>query len=181
MPCIDAVVTYLFEMFFGDMLDEPANEIKGWDGLHDQFVIPMTVIVKGDHVTIIFVNAGSGDDRAAKIAPNVFGNNFWVTLIRFGMDIETVFVVPIDGGFHLFEVRSDLVLKFIEQSGLESIPQKMVVEMGLGAPMPTIADTALRDEAVDMGVPFQVTSEGMEDTDKAGSKAFGFVVFVEHT
>lgn len=53
--------------------------------------------------------------------------------------------------------------------------------MGLGAPTPTIADTALRDEAVDMGVPFKVTPEGMEDTDKAGSKTFGFVVFVEHT
>lgn len=95
------------------MLDEPVNEIKGWDGLHDQFVILMTVIVKGDHVTIIFVNAGSGDDRATKIAPNVFGNNFWVTLIRFGMDVETVFVFLIDGGFDLFEVRSDFGLEFV--------------------------------------------------------------------
>ena len=114
MPGIDAVVTYLFEMFFGDMLDESANEIKGRDGLHDQFVILMAVIVEGDHVAIIFVNAGSSDDRLSKIAPNVFGNDFWVTLIRFGMDIETVFVVLIDGGFHLFEVRAGLVLKFIE-------------------------------------------------------------------
>ena len=77
------------------------------------------------------------------------------------MDIETVFVIPIDGGFHLFEARSDLVLKFIEQSGLESIPQKMVVEMNLGAPASTIADATLRDEAVDMGVPFKITAEGM--------------------
>ena len=57
----------------------------------------------------------------------------------------------------------------------------MVVEMGLGAPAPTVADTTLRDEAVDMRVPLKVTPEGVEDTDKAGSKTFGFVVFVEHT
>ena len=39
------------------MLDEPFDEIKGGDGLHNQFVIFMTVIVKGDHVAIIIVNA----------------------------------------------------------------------------------------------------------------------------
>ena len=53
--------------------------------------------------------------------------------------------------------------------------------MGLGAPASTIADTTLRDEAVDMRIPLKITPEGMEDTDKTGSKAFGFVVFVEHT
>ena len=34
---------------------------------------------------------------------------------------------------------------------------------------------------MDMGVPFKVTPEGMKDTDKAGGKAFGFIVLVEHT
>ena len=111
MPGIDAIVTDLLEMFFRDMLDEPANKIKGGDGLHNQFVILMAVIVEGDHVTIIFVNAGSGDDRAAKVAPNVFGDNLRVTFIRFGMDIEAIFMVSIDGGFHLFEVRADFGLE----------------------------------------------------------------------
>lgn len=113
MPGIDAVVTYLFEMFFRDMLDEPVNEIKGGEGLHDQFAILMAVIVKGDHVAVIFVNAGSGDDRATKIAPNIFGNNLRVTLIRFSMDIETIFMVPIDGGLNLFEVRADFGLELL--------------------------------------------------------------------
>ena len=121
MPCIDAVVMYLLEMFFRDMLDEPFNKIKGGDGLHDQFAILMAVIVKGDHVPIVFVNAGSGDNRSAKVAPDVFGHNLRVTLVGFGMDIETVFVVPINGSFHLFEVRADFVLKFIEQGSLKSV------------------------------------------------------------
>ena len=77
------------------------------------FVILMAVIVEGDHVTIIFVNAGNCDDRAAEIAPDIFGNNLRVTLIRFGMDIEAVFVVLIDGGFHPFEVRADFGLEFL--------------------------------------------------------------------
>ena len=44
--------------------------------------------------------------------------------------------------------------------------------MGFGTPASTIADTTLRDKAVDMRVPFKITAEGMEDTDKTGSKAF---------
>ena len=53
--------------------------------------------------------------------------------------------------------------------------------MSLGAPTSTVTDTALGEKAVDMWVPFEVTSKGMEDTDKTGSKAFGFVIFMEHT
>ncbi len=97
------------------------------------------------------------------------------------MDIETVFVVPVDGGFYLFEVRSELRLEFIQERGLKSIAQKVVVEMSVGAPPSTVADTALGEKTVDMGVPFEVAPKGMEDTDKPGSKAFRFIVFVEHT
>ena len=77
-------------MVFGDMLDEPFNEIKGGDGFHNQFIIHMAVIVKGDHVTIIFINAGGGDNRPSKVSANVFGDDLRVALIGFGVDIETV-------------------------------------------------------------------------------------------
>ena len=97
-------------MFFGDMLDEAVNEIKGGDGFHNQFAILIAVIVKGGHVTIIFINAGSSDDGLSKIASDVFGDNLGVAFVGFGMDIETVFVVPIDSSFYLFEVRSELRL-----------------------------------------------------------------------
>lgn len=60
---IDAIVAYLLKMLFGDMLNEPFNEIKDGDGFHNQFIILMAVIVKGDHVAVIFINAGGGDNR----------------------------------------------------------------------------------------------------------------------
>ena len=121
MARIDAVVTYLFEMIFRDMLDETSDEIKNGDSFHHQSAILMPVVVKSDHVTIIFINAGSGDNRPAKVAPDVFGHNLRATLVGSGMDIETIFVVPIDGSFHLFEVRAELDLEFIEEGGLKSI------------------------------------------------------------
>ena len=54
---IDAIVTYLLKMFFRDMLDKAVYEIECGDGFNDQFVIFMAVIVEGDHVTVIMVNA----------------------------------------------------------------------------------------------------------------------------
>lgn len=77
------------------------------------------------------------------------------------MDIETVFVVSVDGGFNLFKVRSELRLEFIQKGSLKSIAQKTVVEMSLGAPSSTVTDTALGEKTVDMWVPFEVTSKGM--------------------
>ena len=173
MACIDAVVAYLLKMLFRDMLDKAAYEIESGDGFHNQFVIFMAVIVEGDHITVIMVNAGSGNDGSAKIAPDVFSNSLRVTLIGLCMDIEAVFMVSVDGGFDLLKRRTDLGFEFIKESGLESIPQEAVVEMILMAPTSTIADTALRDQAVDMGIPFEIPSKGVQDTDKAGSKAFG--------
>lgn len=181
MPGIDTIVTYLFEMFFRDMLDEPFDESKGGDGFHNQFIILMAVIVKGDHVTIIFINAGGGDNRPSKVSADVFDDSFRVALIGSGMDIETVFVVSVDRGFELFKVRSEHRLEFIQECSLKSIAQETVVEMSFGAPASTVTDTALGEKAVDMRVPFEVTSKGMEDTDKTGSKAFRFIIFVEHT
>lgn len=181
MPGIDTVVTYLFEMFFRDMLDEAFDESKDGDGLCNQFIILMAVIVKGDHVTIIFINAGGGDNRPSKVSADVFGDDPGIALIGFGVDIEPVFVVPVDGGFELFKTRVELRLEFIKKGSLKSIAQETVIEMSLGAPSSTVTDTTLGEKAVDMWVPFKVASKGMEDTDKTGSKAFGTVIFMEHT
>ena len=49
------------------------------------------------------------------------------------------------------------------------------------APKPVIAVTAFGNEAVDMGVPFQIPAECMEDHDEAGSKVHGLVLPKEHT
>ena len=45
---IDAIVAYLLEMFFGDMLYEAVYEIECGDGLHDKSVILVAVIMKSD-------------------------------------------------------------------------------------------------------------------------------------
>ena len=57
MAGIDAIVSYLLKMLFRDMLDETVYKIECGYGFHDQSVIFMAVIVEGDHITVIMVNA----------------------------------------------------------------------------------------------------------------------------
>lgn len=52
--------------------------------------------------------------------------------------------------------------------------------MSPSAPPSTAADTALGNKAVDMGFLYEVTTKGMENTDKTGREALGFIVFLEH-
>lgn len=48
------------------------------------------------------------------------------------------------------------------------------------APEAVVTIAALGNEAVDMGVPFQIPAESMEDHDKAGREVHGFIEFQEH-
>lgn len=49
------------------------------------------------------------------------------------------------------------------------------------APEPGAANAAFGNETVDVGIPFEVTAKGMQDTDKAGGKTLRFVGGVEHS
>lgn len=91
-----------------------------------------------------------------------------------------MFVFPVDMGFCLFEGRTDALLHFIKEGGLEGEPQTFVIKMFYVTPETVIRETAFGDEAVDVGIPFQGASESMEDADKTGDEVFGFVHFVEH-
>lgn len=42
------------------------------------------------------------------------------------------------------------------------------------------AVTAFRNEAVNVGIPFQVSAKGVKNHDKTGSKIHGFVLFEKH-
>ena len=43
-----------------------------------------------------------------------------------------------------------------------------------------VASATFRNKCMDMGIPFQVPSKSMEDTDNPGGKVFGMVEVVKH-
>ena len=48
------------------------------------------------------------------------------------------------------------------------------------SPKAVITETAFRNKAVDMWIPLQIPSKGMEYHDKTGSEIHGFVLLVKH-
>lgn len=103
MPCIQTIVSDLFEMLFRDMPDQTGNEFHYGDGFHNKFVVFMPVVMKGNIFPIVFINAGSGNDGSAKISADVFGNNLGIAFIGLGKNIKSIFVIVVTFGLNLFE------------------------------------------------------------------------------
>ena len=141
-------------MFFRDVTDQTFDEIHDRQGLFHIRIIFMAVIVESNGIPIIQVNPGGSDNGSAKIASNVFRNDFRIATIWFGIDIESLFMLGVTFGFYFFERRTDAVFQFIEQSGAESIAEIVIVEM------------------------FDMTPEAVisvEDHDISGSEIFGMI------
>ena len=172
---IETIVSCHFKMFFRDMLDQKFYKIQRRDSFFNVCIILVSVVMESDEVTIIGINPGSSNHRAAQITGDIFHDGIRVTEIRFCIDIETIFVLIIDGSFDLFKRGADMFFHFTQQSSLESFAQIRIMEVINISPKAVIRETTFRKEAVDMGIPMERTSKGMKDTDKAGDKVFGFI------
>lgn len=89
----------------------------------------MPVVMERDRVTVIPIDPRCGNDRAAKVASDVFCDDFGIAFIGFGIDIEAMFMFFIADGFDLLKGRAKMGCHFIQEGGTESIPQIRVVEM----------------------------------------------------
>ena len=177
---IDAAITNHFIMLFRDMLDKTLYKFHNWDSFFNILVIFMAVVMKSNKITIIVVNPGSGDYRSSEIATDILHNNFGVTFIGFGIDVKAVFVFPVATGFYLFKGCSNFGFHFVEQGSTKSITKVCIVKMVDIPPETVITVTAFRNEAVNVGIPFQVSAKGVKNHDKTGSKIHGFVLFEKH-
>lgn len=168
-------------MFFRNVTDQAFDEIHNRKSLLNISIIFVAVIMERNSIAIIVVNSGSSDHRPSKITSNVFGNHIWIAEIGFGIDIETMFVLSVADGFHLFERWSDFAFHFIKESSTESITQKVVVKVFYMTPEAVIAVTAFGKQAVNVRIPFEIPAERMENQDIAGSKISGMIQVEKHT
>ena len=139
----------------------------------------MTVVVEGDKVAVVLVNPGSGNDGTAKITANILCNDFRITFIRLGINIESVFVLFVAGGFDFFEGRAKLGFHLIQESSAKSVTEIGVVKMFHITPEAIITVSTFRDETVNVWIPFQISSEGVKNHDETRSVVFGFIHFKE--
>lgn len=178
---IETIVSGHFKMFFRDVLDQKFYKIQCRNRFFNVCIILVSVVMESDEITIIGINPGSSNHRAAQITGDIFHDGIRVTEIRFCIDIETIFVLIIDGSFDLFKRGADMFFHFTQQSSLESFAQIRIMEVINISPKAVIREATFRKEAVDMGIPMERTSKGMKDTDKAGDKVFGHIQREKHT
>lgn len=122
MTGIDAAIAEHFEVLFRDMADQAFDEIDSWNRFLDILVILVPVIVKSNRLSVIAVNPGGGDGRAAEVTADIFYNGLRITFVGFGINIKTVFVVGITGSFDFFKRGADSCFHCIKKSSAESIP-----------------------------------------------------------
>lgn len=168
-------------MFFRDVSDETFYEIHNRQRFLHILVVFMAVIVESNGISVIPVNPGSGNYRPAKIAANVFSHYFRIAEVRFGIDIEAMLVLGVTACFHFFERRTDPVFHFIKESGTERVTEIIVIKVFYMAPEAVITVTAFGKETVDVGIPFEIPAESMEDHDITGSIVLGMVQVEKHS
>lgn len=178
---IDPVITDHFKLSFGDMPDQPGDKLKGRNGFCNKDIIFMPVVVESNGIPVIGVNARSGNHRAAKISANVFENRIRLAVLIFGINIETVFEVFVDGSLTSLKGVAEMLVEQVQQSSAEGESEEREVEVFYHTPGDIVAGSAFGNEAMDMRVPFKVTTKGMKDADKAGSEEFLLIDFMEHT
>ena len=180
MPCVQAAISDHFKMFFRDVADETFDEIHDRQSFFHILFIFVSVIVESNGISIMLIDPGCSYDGSAKIAANIFGNYFRITKIRFGIDIEALFMLAVRFRFHFFERWSEFVFHFIEESSTESITEVIVVKVFYMTPEAVITVTAFGKEAVDVGIPFKIPAKSMEDHNIARGEIFGMVKIEKH-
>ena len=161
MSGIKSAITDHLEMFFRDMTNETFDKIHGRNGFLNKLVIFVAVVMKSDKVIAVRINSGSSNDRTTKIATDIFGNSFRITTIGFCINIETMFMFKIATGRNFFKGRADTEQHFLKESSAESIAKESIVKMRDITPETIITETALRDEAMDMRIPFEISAKSM--------------------
>lgn len=156
MASIDAIITDHFKMLFGDVPHKSFDEIHSGNSFMDKDIIFVSVVVEGNGIRslVIGIDTGSGDHRTAEVAADIVEDSGRAAFVAFGINVETVFRVAINGSFETFEFRWETILEQIEEDGLEGMTEEGIIEVRNRAPKTEFIDTAFRDKAVNVGVPF---------------------------
>ena len=128
--------------------------------------------MKSHSIANIRINTGGGNNGSAEITADIFCYNGWITEIGFGIDVKTILLIMVNRSFDFFERISDKGMQFIQKSGLKRKTKKFIVKMIFRTPATGVADSAFRNEAMYVRIPFKIPPEGVKDTDETGSEAF---------
>ena len=84
-------------------------------------------------------------------------------------------MILVNSGFGLFERRAKPVMKAVKKDSAKGASQERVVKVFDTFPRGNASDSDFGNKNVNVRIPLKATAKSMKDTDKAGSKSFGFV------
>lgn len=84
-------------------------------------------------------------------------------------------MILVNSGLDLFERRAKPVMKAVKKDSAKGASQERVVKVFDMFPRGNASDSDFGNKNVNVRIPLKVTAKSMKDTDKAGSKSFGFV------
>lgn len=176
MPCINTVVTNHFKMLFRDMPNQSFDKVENGNSFEDELIVFVTIVVKSNKVTVILVDTRSRNNRTAEIMTDVFQNGIRFTLVRFRINIESVFAFSVASGLNPFKRGIKMFLHKIKENGTEGISQKFVIKMSDKTICTGVAETDFRNQAVDMRIPFNISAKSMKNTDKTGGESSDLLI-----
>lgn len=177
---IDTIITQHFKMLLWYVDNQSLDEFHGGDAFGNHFVIFVSGVMESNKIPIIFVNTGRSNYGSPKISCDVFDCGLGSAVIGFGSNIEAFLMILINMVFDFFEGRPQPFGKQIQKHFAESISEEGIVEVSHFSPWRERTCPALGNKSMDMGIPFQIPAESVEDADKTRGKIFFFIEVVEH-
>ena len=98
---IKPIVPGHLEILFRDMLNEHFNEINGRKGPLNERVVFMLIVMESYLLPIVGIDLGKCNDRASKIAADIFNNGFRVAETGFYINIKSIFALMVNVCFCL--------------------------------------------------------------------------------
>jgi hypothetical protein len=121
-------------MLFGDMDDQFFDEIQSRDTFSDNVIFIMGSIVEGHIITIICIDAGSGDHGTAEISSNVFHSNIGRTEIGFGSDVKAILMLFIEFVFDPGKRGTDMFRHLLKKDFTKSITEETEIKVLYNTP-----------------------------------------------
>ena len=111
------------------MPDQTADKVHDGDCLLNVFFVLMPVVIKGDILSVIVQDALCRDHRTAKISADILKDFGRFTFFGFCIYVESVLMIPINSSFCLFKRVAKSFVQQAEESGLERVPEQLVVKV----------------------------------------------------
>ena len=168
-------------MFFRYVLYKQGNKVHYRNVFFHIGIIFVLIIVEGHVFTIIGIDAGGGNNGATEVAANVFHYSVSIAEIRFGIDIESIFIFFVNSRFRFLERWTDTLFQIIEKNCLESFTKIGVIKVLNHSPEAVIREVAFGKKTMDVWIPFQRSAEGMQYTGETRDKVSAFIQLMEHS